>query len=243
MPVDLKQLFLSLQEQLATDLRANRAIIEHPGAKGDATEVDWIKMLSNHLPRRYQVSKAFVVDVDGNCSEQIDLVIYDQQYCPLLFNRNGQTFIPAESVYAVFEVKQVLDKAKIKYAGGKAASVRNLRRTSARITHAGGVYEPRPLFNIIAGILCSESSWNPPLGDAFKSAIESLAVEERLDLGCVLQDGSFNVGYEPTNESLIETSTNDTALIHFFLHLLQKLQAVGTVPAMDISIYTRWLGR
>jgi hypothetical protein len=46
-----------------------------------------------------------------------------------------------------------------------------------------------------------------------------------------VRDGSFEA--RPTKRG-VETSTRETALIFFFLRLLDRLQKVGTVPAMDL---------
>ena len=105
MPVDLRRLLVGRQEQLATDLRVTRELLEHPGAKGDASEFDWRSAIESFLPNRYRVSKAFIVDSEGEVSDQIDLVIHDRHYCPLFFEQAGQMFIPAESVYAVFDIQ------------------------------------------------------------------------------------------------------------------------------------------
>jgi hypothetical protein len=240
--VDLRGLFLALQEELTAALRANRAAFTHPVARGDTAELDWVAMLSTYLPNRYQVSRAFVIDADGRQSEQIDLVIYDRQYCPLLFTRHGHRHIPAESVYAVFEVKQFLSAEHIAYAGSKAASVRGLRRTSARIPHAGGTYEPQPLFDIVAGILALDSTWRPPLGESLASALSTLSPECRLDLGCALQSGAFETSYAGDQTLSLRRTGPGVALINFFLTLLKRLQALATVPAIDLAQYGRALG-
>jgi hypothetical protein len=60
--------------------------------------------LSEILPSRYQVSKGFVVDSDSMRSEQIDVIIHDRVFSPLLWEDGGYMYVPAESVYAVFEV-------------------------------------------------------------------------------------------------------------------------------------------
>ena len=88
----VKKLLNSLQKQLSVTLQSNRETLCHPGAKGDATEDEWICLLKNHLPNRYQADKAFVIDSTGKQSEQIDVVIYDRQYTPLLYNQNNQKF-------------------------------------------------------------------------------------------------------------------------------------------------------
>lgn len=41
----LNQIFLALQEQIETHLRTNRLLLAHPGAKGDASEESWRKIL------------------------------------------------------------------------------------------------------------------------------------------------------------------------------------------------------
>ena len=129
--VPLKKLFLHLQGQMAAKLNTSRECIPHQGVKGDASEECWRAMLREYLPKRYRVEKAFVVDSLDQCSEQIDIVIFDQQYSPFLFNQNGAYYVPAESVYAVIEAKQDISKGMIEYAAQKAASVRKLKRTNA----------------------------------------------------------------------------------------------------------------
>lgn len=238
--VDLRELFLGLQTQLEAHLQTNRAILKHPGTKGDAAELDWVGMLEEYLPYRYQVAKAFVMDADGTLSEQIDVVVFDRQYCPFLFNQSGARYVPAESVYAVFEVKQSMGKGEIQYAGHKVATVRRLRRTSSPIIHAGGEFTPKTPFPPLGGVLCLESTWKPPFGAAFQEALRELDAGERLDIGCALRHGAFEVRYEGA-APFVNESTPERALIFFFLRLLQRLQALGTVPAIDWTDYGRAL--
>ena len=230
---------MNLQKQMIAKLSANREILLHPGTKGDSTELNWMKMLAVYLPKRYKVDKAFVLDSNGDLSEQIDLVIYDQQYSPFLFNQDGALYIPAESVYAVFEIKQTMNRKTILYAGDKAQSVRRLKRTTSSIPHAGGVFKPKEHFEIVAGILCLESDLSPPFGAAFKNALKSLDVSQRINLGCVLKRGGFEITYGKS--IVIKKSDDYDALIFFFLRLLTSLQRLGTVPAMDISKYEKVL--
>lgn len=232
----LPEVYAGLQVQLRAGLTASRSVIDHPGAKGSGTEFNWLAMLQDHLPRRYQAETAFVVDAQGRQSNQTDIVIYDRQYTPELYNAARQKIIPAEGVYGVFEVRQLLDKGNIEYAGAKAASVRALKRTSAPIVHAGGEYEARSLTPILGGILTTASGWNPPFGEPFAASLNGLPVEQRLDVGCVVESGGFEAVYcdgEPT----ISTSSQEHALAFFFLRLLRRLQRFGTVPAIDYDSY------
>ena len=144
-PDRLTNILDGLQARLEGDLRGSRAAVTHSGARGEASEEDWLRVLNNHLPRRYQADRAFVIDSRGDCSDQIDIVIYDRQYSPYLYNQANQRYVPAEGVYGVLEVKQDLSRDHVLYAGAKAASVRRLHRTSAHIPYAEGAYPPRPL--------------------------------------------------------------------------------------------------
>ena len=101
----MRQILDGLQARLVGDLDAARAALTHPGARGDASEEAWLALLKNHLPSRYQAEKGFVIDHSGACSDAIDIVIFDRQYTPLVYNVAAQIFIPAEGVYAIIEVK------------------------------------------------------------------------------------------------------------------------------------------
>jgi hypothetical protein len=243
MKQDLKELFLSLQTQLSSTLEVNRQVIPHAPTKGSASEADWLKMLDKYLPSRYQAKKAFVLDIDGNLSEQIDVVIFDRHYCPLFFHHEEAAYVPAESVYAVFEVKQTLNKGHIEYAGQKVASVRKLRRTSTNIPYAGGFYPPKTPFRILSGILTLDSDWSPGLGMPLIDVLGSLTQDQQLDLGCSLRCGSFEATYAIGQPPELDISYQETALVFFFMRLLHRLQQFGTVPAIDLREYSKSLER
>ncbi len=241
---DLAAAFFKRQEQLRGDLGLGD-IATHAGTKGDDTELNWLRMLDALLPRRYGVAKAFVVDSQGARSEQIDIVIHDRHFSPLLFEVGGAKYIPAESVYAAFEVKQELDKPNIEYAAGKVATVRRLHRTTAPVPHAGGTYEPVKPRQIIGGVLSRRSGWTPPFGDAFEECLGTLETRDSegrysIDIGCAVEDGGFVVNHDENSRALvIEHCEPKVALIYFVMRLLRQLQAVGSAPAIDYDIYLR----
>ncbi len=236
----LRQRFFSLQKALASSFEADRSL-PHMPTRGAASEKGWLDMLERYLPKRYCVTQAFVIDSLGQQSQQIDLVIHDRHFSPFLLNHHGALYIPAESVYAVFEVKQGLERETVRDAGEKAASVRNLRRTSMPVPWAGGITKPREPIPILAGLLCFESRWSPEFGEPLTQALAELAAPERLDLVCALTHGSFEVEYPDGALPRCDVSQPDTALIFFFLRLLERLQKVATVPAMDIREYAKVL--
>lgn len=261
--IDLRELFNGLQKQMLANLNVNREFIEHPGSKGDTTEQRWIEFLRTYLPNRYKIDKAIVIDYTGNVSEQMDVVIYDAIYTPFIFKQDGFMYIPAESVYAVFEVKQDV-KGNINYAAQKVESVRKLKRTSIEMVASGKHTPARPLPKIIGGILTTTCSYRG--NDAVRNQLKKLKGYKTLDLGCLCDTGSFYVDYTETlptdinstkdvkeNRKYIEQvyesrevkvngikfSDKDVSLFTFFLQLVSYLKSIGTVPAIDINAYLK----
>ncbi len=232
--IDIRKIFLGLQDQMHAKLSLNRRIICHPTTKGDASELEWVDMLSTYLPKRYQVDKAFVIDCKGNVSEQIDIVIFDRHYSPFLLRQNGATYVPAESVYAIIEVKPVLTNANIQYASKKASSVRRLERTTAKIVHAGGeIAKPKKPFEILAGILTIEGQCTAQMA----KQLGNFKKDGFLNFGCSLNKESFWFKKDSGGNLILENSRQNEGLIFFFLNLLSELQQLGTVSAMDIQCY------
>jgi hypothetical protein len=202
----------------------------HPLAKGDTGELAWIDMLSEFLPSRYSVDRAFAVSVDQQRSEQLDLVIYDRYWSPLLFDVGGHKHVPVESIYAVFEVKPELNRAYLDAAAAKVASVRTLRRTNARYRFAQGTARNEPL-EIVGGILTRRAGWSPAFGEPFHDAMAAQGDSSRVDIGCVAEAGSFS----RTSEGVAVQDGH--ALMSLLLELLHRLQSLGPVPAID---YVEW---
>jgi uncharacterized protein DUF6602 len=232
----LSDVLISMHYEVEGELAKARAVLKHAGTKGDASEAVWIDLFNRYLPRRYVCASVHVADSTGGFSEQIDVAIYDRQYSPFILTFKGQQIVPAESVYAVFEAKQTVNSALIKYAKQKAASVRRLRRTSLPIPTASGLLaakEPEP---IIAGVLALDSDWAPPLGRSFQKSLSGKVNTNSLDIGCVAAHGWFSrsgKGYE--------VHSGAHAVSRFIFELIAQLQAVATVPMIDVRAYARWL--
>lgn len=264
--IDLKELFASMQNQMSAQLSTNRANITHSGSKGDALENAWIEWLKKYLPSRYSVDKAIVIDFEGNISHQMDIVIYDNWFTPFIFTQNGFHYIPAEGVYAVFEVKPDISdfsdsKHNIAYTGEKIESVRQLNRGSAKFINGGMSGGPRPLTKIIGGILTSTKSGERENNNTLVKHFKEQTGLKSLDIGCIADYGSFYIDYEPKQE-IIEKgqeaylkyynertykdsyfSSTENSLVTFFMQLTRHLQlSIGTVPAINLNKYLENIG-
>ncbi len=172
-------------------------------------------------------------------SRQIDIAIFDRLYSPLLFPHPSGLHIPAESVYAVLEVKQILTRQLLGDAALKAASVRNLRRTSVPVVAAGRPRRAIAPSRILVGVLALTSNWDARFQVKMTDTLSSLAPVARLDLGCVLDRGAFEV--LPGRRPRFCFSAPSEFLLFFVLRLLERLRSMGTAPAADLMSYTRSL--
>ena len=231
---------MDLQKEMISSLSLTSKQIDHPTSKGDAAESDWKKWLTKYLPERYRVKKAFIIDLNGQISDEIDLVVFDRNYSPFLLNHNNSFYIPVESVFAAFEVKPRLNKQNFEYAAKKALSIRSLYCTSGNITCLDGPKKRKKLKPILFGILSTSSTWKHPM----KEKIEELAIEwkedARIDMGCSIKDGAFDIIYENTKPKIVESHKED-ALLFFFFNLFGRLQQYGNPPALDSSKYMKVL--
>jgi len=236
----LDRLLAELHDDIQERLGRVRKSFGHPVVKGDASEGVWLELLQKYLPQRYQAATAHVVDSLGAFSEQVDIVVFDRQYSPFIFRYEGQTIIPAESVYAVFEAKQTMNAHQVRYAQDKVASVRRLHRTSLPIPYASGTYPAKPLIPILGGLLTFESEWSPALGEPFRKAIGTGDCDDRLDIGCVAARGYFHFDREG---SRYEIHSGGKPAKAFMFTLIAQLQFSGTVPLIDLLAYAEWLSK
>jgi hypothetical protein len=236
----LEKILAGLHDDIQQRLETVRKTFGHPGTKGNASERVWLELLQTYLPARYQAATAHVVDSQGTFSEQIDVLIFDRQYSPFIFSYEGQTIVPAESVYAVFEAKQAVNADRVRYAQQKIASVRRLHRTSLPIPHAGGTYPPKPLIPIYGGLLTFESDWNPPLGEPLLGALREGDALNRIDIGCIAAHGYFRIEQKSGTYEILEGAKPATA---FLFQLISQLQFSGTVPMIDVQAYSQWLSK
>lgn len=234
----LQQAFLGQQRVLQEQLNHAATSITHAGKQGEVTEKHFLNILRAYLPRRYAADSAIVIDSGGHTSDQIDVVIYDPQYTPALLDQEDQKYVTAEAVYAVFEVKPAVSARYLDYAGRKARSVRRLHRTSIPIPHAGGEYPPKDLFPITAGLVAARADWSDCLGRHFQDQFAGLHGLRRLDCVLALNDRSYDVFAKDGSATV---SPPNNSLVFFLFRLLQRLQSLGTVPAIDWSAYATQL--
>ncbi len=229
----LRSAFSAEEQVLALQIELSSKSITHSGIAGAINELHFIDFLRKYLPKRYEISSAIVIDSNGRTSDQIDVVIFDNQYTPTLLDQKSHRFVPAEAVYAILEVKPTINREYLTYAAQKAKSVRVLHRTSIPIQYADGEYPAKKPFNIVAGIVAPNISYKAGFSSrAFQHLHASLGELERLDCGLALTLSAFD-----TYRGNIAHRSGNNCLAPFIFPLLGQLQNLGTVPAVDWNKY------
>jgi hypothetical protein len=100
-----------------------------------------------------------------------------------------------------------------------------LKRTSAVFAHAQGK-STKELHNIIGGILTKKN----------KSKSLFNKIKTGSDLSILL---SLDTGIKIINDTAIEEHNNKPILAFFLLKLIEKLRALGSVPALNVDAYLK----
>ncbi|MCL2881270.1 MAG: hypothetical protein FWF45_00015 [Coriobacteriia bacterium] len=238
--IDLQQHWKDLQKEMQDNLYGARKQ-PHKGSSGDAAECSWEVFFKKYLPNRYSVlHDATIIDSRGLRSDQIDLVIYDEFYTPRIWEHDGKTWIPAESVYCVVECKNKI-QGNVDYAGKKIASVRRLHRTAGEFhdnpSGKQGAISLKPIFGIL---VADRYGWKNDNSDSLCKALSELDNDEAINFICSA-DG-ISVFAKRSDEQIppqIIIENSDHALIHFLMELDTTLRITGTVAPIDYEQYLR----
>ncbi|OOE58933.1 hypothetical protein BZG13_05565 [Salinivibrio sp. ML323] len=198
--VDLQSIFQSVSKQIKLDYDELAEHIPHFGERGEGREQVVIKLLREYLPERFGVNSGFIVDVDGNVSQQTDIIIYDRFVAPKFKVTSSKYLYPCESVVAAGEVKSFLDKNQLLDSLRKLKRVRALDRTGRgknrvrmgyhyRMNEEGLSPEKHNCDAIWTFVFCSDS---PALKVVTENFIEELSQEAKHlwpNMICVLNKG------------------------------------------------------
>lgn len=111
-----------------------------PGLTGTAREHPARQQLERLLPSLAALGSGVIIDSDGSCSKQQDLVVYERNLCPVFaVNETPEaTYYPCEGTIAIGEVKSSLDGKGLADSFGKVSSAKQLKRKFAPTTDMRG---------------------------------------------------------------------------------------------------------
>lgn len=104
--------------------RIQKRASEDPGTAGDNGEENWAELLRRWLPKNYHVvTKGRIMNMKGDCSPQVDVLILSPSYPEALLDRKEYL---EGGVLAAFECKLTLRANHIPTAVKNAAKIRRL---------------------------------------------------------------------------------------------------------------------
>ena len=192
------------------------AQISHPGEKGRGREDVVRDFLREYMPARFGIDTGFVVDVHGNVSGQMDIVVYDRASALLFKVSEGVRLFPIECVAAVIQVKSRLEKRDLEDAIANLSTAVALDRTGSGYPYMmlGGVMHPSAIHNspgsenedstdggeeagqfaaksepILTAVFAFEGSGIAALAKVLKQNENLTSLEHRLPYVCVLDEG------------------------------------------------------
>lgn len=188
--MNLRDHYESVANTMLARFEATRAAT-NPGDIGANREGILRGFLSKHLPRRYGVTRGEIVTQAGDHSHSADIIIYDAETCPKLFDEET-SILPIEGVYGIIEVKSHLSKTEFvdaakKIEGFKRLAPRDLSviKTREYVT----VHRPSRPFGIVFGYELVDNSLDSLMANFIERNAEIHDVNFFTNFICVLGAG------------------------------------------------------
>lgn len=107
----------------------------HSTTIGTYREKIWGEMFADIVPRKFVIEQSvFIIDSNGNVSNEVDLAIFDETYTPYIFKYGHLKFIPIEAVAVVVECKSTsMDKKKLTAWVTSIKELKTSRKSYTRI--------------------------------------------------------------------------------------------------------------
>ncbi|MEK7993289.1 MAG: DUF6602 domain-containing protein [Planctomycetota bacterium] len=240
--MDWDGLFKSTSSSMRTEFEKARTAVTNSGLKGNINERIVAEFLRQVLPARIGFCTGEVIDSEGGHSKQIDVLAYDAISATSVFKSGEIQVLPIESVFAVVEVKAVLNKQEIEKAFQNMLAIKNLEKKA---------YLPNLLRDASNKSLYGMSSQIWPV-QFFVFAFESDSLEtvcghvaalnatqplhKRIDSVCVLDKGlvtnvsSRGLDAIPMPDTHLIAKPTDKALLAFYAQLSTLLSQTDTQP-------------
>lgn len=101
---EIKENYKRMEESMIQELFMT--VNNHHLTAGTFKEKVWKELFENIIPKKFKIEQgAFLIDSEGNVSNETDLVIFDEQYTPYVLKNKNIQFIPIEAVMVVVQCK------------------------------------------------------------------------------------------------------------------------------------------
>lgn len=247
----LDSILRSVAEKLLIDFRYVSSQVQHRPSKGQIRETEVVEgFLRQYMPRSVGIDRGEIVSSEGGRSGECDVVMYGRDSCPTLIDKSGYKVFPIECVFAVVEVKSLLDRAQLADAFRKISAIKAMPKKAYQ-SQVGDVVTSSTLY---------DREWNyfPSVGCVFAyDSIDLLALraalaelsegvepEGRIDDVYVLQkgvitnwcDASGDIWSTPGKATRLRAIKSDNPLLLMTIQL-QHLMLSAWSPPLRIKEY------
>lgn len=119
----LEDVFGILSDRMQSYFERTKRLAGRPDEKGLPREEVVLNFLKEFLPKNIGIAKGYVINLNGNCSKECDIILYRESSPLFKISPTSEIYlIPIEDVYGVIEVKSVLDKKQYKNCQEKQTS-------------------------------------------------------------------------------------------------------------------------
>ncbi|MEU2956407.1 DUF6602 domain-containing protein [Streptomyces xanthochromogenes] len=203
----LEQILRSVARRMRTEFELSGGFT-HRGEKGTAREKVFHDFLKHYLPGHVRAfHSAEIISVDGQTSNQCDIVICDRSTPPLL-DMQSYRIVPNECVYGLIEVKSKLDRKELRDACEKIRLAKKLPKSAYHPDppHQNRTAIGRPSPFPTMGMIFAFDSIEPlTLGNHFARWCEDREPDERPDAIWILGKSYF--GWICPGEQTLRPST------------------------------------
>lgn len=192
--MEIRELLIEAGKQLRHDFEELKRSNPHYGERGAEAEEIVRSFLNDHLPKRFAAGSGIVIDEVNEISRQSDVLVYDALNSFVYRKGSRVLILPSDNVAAVFEVKSRLDKAQLKDAAEKIASVKRLKKTPITALDQPVISHPLTMTRTLGVVFAFESSTSlETLAENLAEVNGELNALHWIDLVVVLDKGV--IGY------------------------------------------------
>lgn len=101
---NIKDNYINLEQSIVQQL--NMKVDNHYLTVGYNREKIWLDLFRQIIPMKFAIRQGvFLIDSFGKVSKEVDIVVFDEQFTPYIFNYGNIHFIPIEAVVVVIQCK------------------------------------------------------------------------------------------------------------------------------------------
>jgi hypothetical protein len=239
--------YLRMLQLMADQSRQELAtLMPHMGERGRIAEEIIKGILTRTLPKRFSIGTGVIISADGDCSPQIDIVIYDNFHNAPLLSEFGACLFPVEIVHATIEVKSTLTKKELQKSLTAIRTIRSLGKRRhyivPQITKKDDRFVMTPVKRVLDVpprnyvIAFAQDGFGKTYSDFKKKLSTCLENPDTFIHGiCILKNDWFagRVAYQPASELY---GWDSNGLLRFYSSLLKGQHNYNVYP-IDLDAY------